>query len=77
MAEFFILRKFRRQRVGERAAVLLFDRFPGRWEVRQRSSNQPATAFWRSAIGRYTRFEEELIDDERWRGPVQRFASRA
>ena len=77
MAEFFVMRKYRRQGVGERAATWLFDRFTGRWEVRQRAANHAATAFWRRAIGRYTRgdFEELVVDDERWRGPVQRFDS--
>jgi predicted acetyltransferase len=75
MAEFFILRRFRKKGLGERAAIALFDRFPGRWEVRQKFANQPATAFWRRVIGRYTegKFSEEILDDERWRGPVQRF----
>ncbi len=78
MAEFFVLKKFRGQRVGERFAAMLFERFVGPWEVRQRTANQPATAFWRRIIGRYTggRFTDEVIDDERWRGPIQRFDSR-
>lgn len=78
LAEFFVLRKFRGQKIGERAAAMLFDRFSGAWEVRQKIQNQPATAFWRRAIGRYTggTFAEELIDDDRWCGPVQRFESR-
>jgi predicted acetyltransferase len=78
MAEFFILRKFRGRKIGERVATLSFERFAGPWEVRQRSANQPATEFWRRVIGRYTggRFSDELLDDERWRGPVQRFDSR-
>jgi len=66
-----------RRGVGERAAAWLFERFRGPWEVRQRRENQAATAFWRRAIGRYAggRFEELELDDERWRGPVQRFDS--
>ena len=77
MAEFFVMRRFRRHGVGEQAAGWLFDRFPGPWEVRQKKENQPATAFWRRAIGRYTdgRFDEEELDDERWRGPPQRFTT--
>ena len=75
MAEFFVLRRYRRQKIGERVATWLFDRFAGRWEVRQKTANQPATAFWRRVISDYTKgqFEELLVDDERWRGPVQRF----
>lgn len=77
MAEFFILRKFRGQKLGARVAAMLFEKFPGPWEVRQRSWNPPATAFWRRAIGRYTdQLSEEILDDERWTGPVQRFDSR-
>lgn len=76
VAEFFVLRKYRRRGVGERAARALFARFGGAWEVRQRTGNEPATAFWRRVIGRITggRFEDEALDDARWRGPVQRFA---
>ncbi len=78
MAEFFVLRKYRRHKVGSRAAMCAFDRFRGRWEVRQMARNTIATAFWRQVIGAYSggRFEELAIDDERWRGPVQIFASR-
>lgn len=78
MAEFFVLRRHRRHGVGERAAHALFDRFRGPWEVRVRTENTAATAFWRRAIGRYTgdRFDEVVLDDDRWRGPVQRFDSR-
>jgi predicted acetyltransferase len=77
MAEFFVMRKYRRRGVGEQAAHWLFDRFRGRWEVRERAENHAATAFWRRAIGRYAhgRFEELVLDDARWRGPVQRFDS--
>lgn len=77
VAEFFVVRRYRRHGVGARAAAALFDRFPGRWEVRQKRENRAATAFWRSAIARYTggAFEELLVDDDRWRGPVQRFVS--
>jgi predicted acetyltransferase len=79
MAEFFVLRKFRRHGVGERVATWLFDRFRGPWEVREKAENHAGTAFWRRAIGRYTngRFQEMTLDDERWRGPVQCFDSSA
>ncbi|HEX2658856.1 MAG TPA: GNAT family N-acetyltransferase [Polyangia bacterium] len=75
MAEFFILRKYRRQGVGERAACLVFQRFPGRWEVRQRAENADATVFWRRVIDRYTGgiFEDVVRADAAWRGPVQSF----
>jgi predicted acetyltransferase len=77
MAEFFVLRKYRRAGVGTRAAHRIFGAYAGEWEVRQRSANVSATSFWRTAISAYTagHFTEELLDDERWRGPVQRFTA--
>jgi len=79
VAEFFVMRRHRRQGVGSRCAAQAFDRFHRRWEVRERASNTAATQFWRRAIDRYTggRFSETVIDDERWRGPVQSFDGRA
>jgi predicted acetyltransferase len=75
MAEFFVVRRWRRQGVGARAAASLFARHPGRWEVRERAGNEAAREFWRAAIGSCTggRFAEEEIADDRWRGWVQRF----
>jgi predicted acetyltransferase len=77
MDQFFVLRRYRRHGVGERAAVWLFDRFRAPWEVREKAENLAGIAFWRRVIGRFTdgRFDEIILDDERWRGPVQRFDS--
>jgi len=53
IAEFFVVRKFRGDGVGERIARELFDRFRGRWLVEYLAKNKPAAAFWRKVIGRY------------------------
>jgi predicted acetyltransferase len=50
LAEFFVMRKYRRRGVGAEAAAQLFARFPGDWTVRQQLSNPAATTFWRKAI---------------------------
>lgn len=75
MEEFFVLRRHRRSGVGREAASRIFGRHPGRWEVRQRRENQVGIAFWRATVQHLTEgdFTEETLDDERWRGPVQRF----
>jgi predicted acetyltransferase len=75
VAEFFVMARHRRAGVGELAARWLFDRYRGRWEVREKAENVRAIAFWRRVIARYTgdAYEELVLDDERWRGPVQRF----
>lgn len=79
VAEFLVLRRYRRLGVGMRAAAAAFSLFPRRWEVRQTTQNKAATAFWRRAIASYVgeAFTETVVDDERWRGTVHRFDARA
>ena len=79
MSEFFVLAAMRRRGFGARAATVLFDRFPGRWEVRQLDQNVEAIAFWHTLIDRYTdgRYTETHFDDQRWRGLVQFFDNSA
>jgi predicted acetyltransferase len=54
IAEFFVLRKFRRRGAGQRSAHQLFDRFRGRWLVAVLTLNTPAMKFWPKVIRRYT-----------------------
>jgi len=50
MAEFFILRGYRRRSIGTRAAHEIWKRFPGPWEIRVMQSNIPGLNFWPKAI---------------------------
>ena len=54
MAEFFIKPAERRLGVGRDAAVLIFNRFSGMWEVSEFLYNKPAVAFWREIVAEYT-----------------------
>lgn len=78
VAEFFILRKYRRIRVGSRAAKLLFERWPGRWEVPVANTTNPLFAFWRKTIPAvvHTTVEEYAGDGKRWVGTVLCFNNR-
>lgn len=74
VAEFFVMRKWRRQGVGRLAAAELFRRFPGRWEVAQEPDNKIAQRFWRQVIGECTGSQyQERAGTEQWDGPIQRF----
>ena len=77
MSEFFVMRRYRRKRVGLAAAAAAFDHFKGPWEIRQQDGNVVATAFWRRAVDRYTRgnYREVRWNDGAWVGPVQMFTS--
>lgn len=50
MAEFFVVRKYRRRGVGAIAARNVLARYPGPWRVHQIPGNDAAVAFWRHAI---------------------------
>lgn len=52
-SEFFVLRKYRRQGVGETVAHTLFARYPGSWAIEELETNVVAQRFWRKVIGRY------------------------
>jgi predicted acetyltransferase len=52
MAEFFVLRAYRRRGVGTRVARALFARFPGRWTLSVLTWNVTAQPFWRRVIRR-------------------------
>ena len=79
MAEFFVMRRYRRQGVGSAAARAAFDAFRGSWEVRQRDEHPDATRFWRAVIDQYTGgvFTESRCDEPAWKGVVQRFRTPA
>ena len=75
IAEFFVMRKYRRMGVGRTAAFAAFEQFPGHWEVSQIFQNLPAQHFWRKVIAEYTHgnYREVVLDNEVWQGPVQTF----
>lgn len=54
VAEFFVLRGYRRHGVGVRAAHHLWRMFTGRWEVRVAEKNVVARKFWQLAISEFT-----------------------
>jgi predicted acetyltransferase len=71
IAEFFVLRKYRRARVGTRAAHQVFSSMRGRWEVPVASYNHAALAFWRRVVALLPQDAEERADDgHRWAGTV-------
>jgi predicted acetyltransferase len=53
MAEFFVLRGYRRLGVGMKVAHTLWTQFPGEWEVRVIDRNERAKEFWRQAVSEF------------------------
>jgi len=54
IAEFFVLRGYRRRGIGTQVAHQVWKQFPGRWEVRVMESNLSALPFWVNAISEFT-----------------------
>lgn len=52
MQEFFVAHPYRVQRIAERAALQVFARFPGKWEIRILGTNLRAAAFWTRVVQR-------------------------
>jgi Predicted acetyltransferase len=72
---FFVLRKYRRQGVGRKAAVMAFDRYIGQWRVSQFDWNVPSQQFWRKVIQDYA--NGHIVETRRAdnKGPVQHFTN--
>jgi predicted acetyltransferase len=70
VAEFFVLRRHRRQGTGVWTAHEVWRRHPGRWEVRVMERNTAALTFWRRAVNSYVGAQvvPELVEvaGKRW-----------
>jgi predicted acetyltransferase len=77
VAEFFIVRKYRRAGVGRAAALAIFSRFPGQWEAAVMRANTGARAFWAETIAAHPAVQGIAVEDchdDRWNGTLFRFA---
>ncbi|MEJ2765638.1 GNAT family N-acetyltransferase [Photobacterium sp. MCCC 1A19761] len=48
--QFFVARKFKGLGVGKQALANLLHQLPGKWQIRVLVENEPAIAFWQSAV---------------------------
>jgi len=53
MAEFFVVRAYRRRGIGAQIAHEVWRRFPGLWEVRVMEANRLGHQFWEHAISTF------------------------
>jgi len=76
IAEFFVVRKYRRGGVGTRFAHGLFKMRSGSWEAAVARKNVGALLFWRRVAQGYSGMadlEEVDVASADWNGPVLRF----
>jgi predicted acetyltransferase len=60
VAEFMIIPKYRRNKIGKRVAFEVFDLFKGNWEVQPSYQSEKAYKFWQKTIAEYTNDNYEL-----------------
>ena len=70
VAEFFVLRGYRRSGVGRRAAALLWQQLPGEWTVRSSEANPSAVAFWNDVVAELTHGNAKASS---WAGKTSQF----
>ena len=67
MAEFFILRPYRRRGLGKAAASSILQRHPGLWHVAVIEHNVRAATFWAQGLAGYdTKSIQSHFDGEDW-----------
>lgn len=79
ISEFYIKKEYREKNIGKEAAIKTFEKFKGKWEVREIRNNPKAREFWVKVISDYTQgnFKEIEMNDEKWQGWVQTFEKNA
>lgn len=63
IAEFMVIPKYRRNKIGKRVAFKVFDMFKGNWEVQPSYQSEKAHLFWEKTISEYTT-NNYIFDDE-------------
>lgn len=62
IAEFMVIPKYRRNKIGKRVAFKCFDKYRGNWEVSPSLGSDSAYNFWKKVIDEYTSFNNEFVD---------------
>ena len=79
ISEFFVMKKYRRMGVGEKAARAVIEMFPGRWEVVQHPENKSSMEFWEKVISEITRGQYRKLEAETevWTGQALTFSNKS
>jgi predicted acetyltransferase len=68
MAEFFVLKAYRRRGVGQAAVTAILGRHPGDWHVAVPLANRPAQAFWGTALASHHPTTGDIVfEGDDWR----------
>lgn len=54
IAEYMVIPKYRRNKIGKKVAIELFDKYKENWEVKPSFNSKKAYSFWKNVIEDYT-----------------------
>lgn len=54
IAEFMVIPKYRRRGIGKKAAIHIFEKYKGNWEIKPSYGSEKAHLFWENVIREYT-----------------------
>ena len=64
VAEFLIMPQYRRNHIGKKVAIEIFDKYKGYWEVEPIEGSEQAYYFWKKTIEEYTENNYEIKDNQ-------------
>ena len=62
IAEFMVIPKYRKNKIGKETAFKCFDMYKGNWEVSPSFGSETASTFWNKVINEYTNNKNEFVD---------------
>lgn len=62
IAEFMVLPKYRKNKIGTEIAIRCFNMYKGNWEVSPSFGSEQAYAFWKKVIDEYTNNNNVFVD---------------
>ena len=62
IAEFMVIPKYRKNKIGKETAIKCFDIHKGNWEVSPSCGSEAAYNFWKRVIDEYTNKNNRFID---------------
>ena len=70
IAEFFIMKKYKRHGIGIAVAIKIWEQYKGPWEVRVLEANHVACSFWSKTISKFAGTDVNkkniIISNENW-----------
>ena len=73
IAEYFIMRKYRKKGIGRYIAFKIFSMNKGKWQINVLDCNKPAIIFWENIIKEHSKNDYRIIKNIDWDGPVFEF----